>query len=234
MNQNQDNISAPRPGYKYLDIITGLFVAILLISNVSATKIFNIGSLAFDGGALLFPLSYIFCDILTEVYGYRASRRIIWTGFAASILMTVTFYLVYLLPPNTEWPHQEAFGNILLSTRRIVFASVIAYLVGEFLNAIILAKMKIATKGRWLWTRTIGSTLVGQAADTVIFVLIAFGGIFSWELILNIIIVGYVFKCSVEILFTPITYAVVGWLKKSEGVDHYDIDTNFSPIQFGD
>jgi uncharacterized integral membrane protein (TIGR00697 family) len=231
-HQLEHNSASSRPGYKYLDIITGLFVAVLLISNVAATKIFIIGPLPFDGGALLFPLSYIFCDVLTEVYGYRASRRVIWTGFASCILMIIVFNLVALLPPEAEWkPNQAAFEAILLAAQRIVLASIVAYLAGEFLNAYVLAKMKIKTQGRWLWTRTIGSTLVGQSADTTIFVLIAFAGTLKWGTIWNIIWVGYVFKCSVEVLFTPITYTVVGWLKRTEGVDHYDIDTNFSPFK---
>lgn len=216
--------------FKHLDIITALFVAILLISNISANKILTIGPLSLDGGGLLFPLSYIFGDILTEVYGYQRSRRVIWIGFICAILMAVTLSIVTALPAASDWPFQEDWKNVLGGTWRIVLASVVAYLAGELSNSFTLAKMKIATKGKWLWSRTIGSTLVGEAIDTTIFMLIAFWGVLPFELFLAVGISGYLFKCAIEILFTPVTYLVVNWLKKQEQEDYYDTKTNFNPF----
>ncbi|MBU0690241.1 queuosine precursor transporter, partial [bacterium] len=172
----QSSTELPR-GLRYYDVIVGLFVAVLLISNIAATKLVGFGIFPFDGGTLLFPLSYIFGDILTEVYGFARARRVIWLGFLANALAAVTFLVVSKLPAAEIWEHQAAFEAILGFVPRIVLASFIAYLCGEFSNSVILAKMKIATKGRWLWTRTIGSTLVGEGVDTVIFVVVAFAGI---------------------------------------------------------
>ncbi len=219
-----------RHPYRYFEIITGLFVAVLLISNVASTKILLLGPFTFDGGTLLFPLSYIFGDILTEVYGFKASRRVIWTGFGCALLMSVVFIVVGKLPPAEGWEHQDAFRAILLYTPRIVIASLIAYFAGEFTNSTILAKMKIWTKGRFLWTRTIGSTLAGEGVDTILFVLIAFVGTLPAGLIVAIIISNYIFKCGFEILATPGTYLVVRFLKTREGVDVYDHDTRFTPF----
>ncbi|OGC89547.1 MAG: transporter [candidate division Zixibacteria bacterium RBG_16_53_22] len=219
--------------YKYYDIILGLFVAVLLISNVASTKILDLGPFTFDGGTILFPISYIFGDILTEVYGYRSSRRVIWTGFFASMLMSVTFIAVGALPSARDWGNQDAYEKILGLTPRIVAASLIAYFAGEFSNSYVLAKMKIATGGRWLWSRTISSTMVGQAADTVIFCFIAFGGAIPNSLLLTVVISNYIFKVGFEAVFTPITYAVVNFLKRREGMDVFDRGTNFNPFVFG-
>ncbi|MGB3496270.1 MAG: queuosine precursor transporter [Elainellaceae cyanobacterium] len=216
--------------YRHLDTITALFVAVLLISNVTSTKILDLGLFTFDGGTLLFPLSYVFGDILTEVYGYGRSRKVIWLGFTSALLMSLTLMLVGALPPADEWPYQEAYQQILGLTPRIVSASLIAYFAGEFSNAVILAKLKIATQGRWLWTRTISSTLMGQAVDTAIFVLVAFTGVVPNSLLLTLIVSNYVFKCAVEIMFTPITYWLTGWLKQQEQEDFYDTETNFNPF----
>ena len=216
--------------FKYLDVITALFVTVLLISNVTSTKIVDLGFFTFDGGTLLFPLSYIFGDILTEVYGYGRSRRVIWLGFISALIMSVTFIGVGVLPAAVDWPHQAAYDQILGLTPRIVAASLIAYFAGEFSNSFTLAKLKIATHGRWLWLRTIGSTLIGQVLDTALFILIAFTGVVPNRLLLTLIVSNYVFKCGVEILFTPITYWVTGWLKQQEQVDHYDTHTNFNPF----
>lgn len=217
--------------YRHLDTITALFVAVLLISNVTSTKILNLGLFTFDGGTLLFPLSYIFGDILTEVYGYGRSRKVIWLGFASALLMSLTLMLVGALPPASDWPYQEAYQQILGLTPRIVLASLIAYFAGEFSNAFTLAKLKIATRGRWLWTRTIGSTLIGQAVDTAIFVLVAFTGIVPSSLLTTLIISNYVFKCAVEVVFTPMTYWLTGWLKQQEQEDAYDLETDFNPFR---
>lgn len=216
--------------FKHLDTITVLFVTVLLISNVASTKIVAFGPLTFDGGTILFPLSYIFGDILTEVYGYARSRKVIWLGFAAALLMSLTFIAVGALPPAADWQYQTAYEQILGLTPRIVLASLIAYFAGEFSNSFILAKLKILTQGKRLWMRTIGSTLMGQLIDTVLFILIAFTGVFPGSLLWTLIVSNYVFKCGVEVLFTPITYWITGWLKQQEREDYYDIETDFNPF----
>ena len=229
--------------YKYYDFIVAFFVAVLLISNIaSAAKIIDWGvsllglPLAFDAGTLLFPISYIFGDILTEVYGYRQSRRVIWAGFGTSLLMVVVFWLVGRMPGEVTWQQyagQAAYEAILggVASGGIVIASLCAYFAGEFSNSYILAKLKIATAGRWLWLRTIGSTLVGQGIDTVLFVLIAtFFGVFPWEIALSLIVANYIFKVAIEVIFTPVTYGVVGFLKQAEKEDYYDRETNFNPF----
>ena len=220
-----------RRNYKYLDIITAFFVAVLLISNIASTKILDFGFFTFDGGTLLFPLSYIFGDILTEVYGYRRSRKVIWLGFGAALLASAIFIIVGKLPSAAGWENQEAYDKILGLTPRIVIASLIAYFAGEFSNSFILAKIKIWMQGRRLWVRTIGSTLVGEGVDTIFFILIAFWGILPGSLILTLIISNYLFKTGVEILFTPATYKVVKWLKRTESEDYFDHKTNFNPFK---
>lgn len=216
--------------YKYLSIISVFFVSVLLISNIASTKIVDLKWFTFDGGTLLFPLSYIFGDILTEVYGYKQSRRVIWFGFFMALLMSVVFMVVGALPSAPGWNNQNAYDLILGLTPRIVVASLFAYSAGEFSNSYILAKMKIWTKGKMLWSRTIGSTLVGEFVDSILFVLIAFWGILPGSLIVTLIISNYLFKTGIEILFTPITYKVVSFLKKKENEDYYDTDTNFNPL----
>jgi len=231
-------------GYRYLDTITAIFVAVLLISNIaSAAKILDWGvslfglHLAFDAGTLLFPVSYIFGDILTEVYGYRRSRKVIWTGFALSGLMALTFWVVGHLPGQAEWETyagQDAYNAILggVSSGGIIVASLLAYFAGEFSNSYVMAKMKIATRGRWLWTRTIGSTLVGEGVDTALFVTIAsFFGVFPWSIALTLIVTNYIFKVGIEALMTPLTYRIVNGLKRAEREDYYDYDTDFNPFR---
>lgn len=232
--------------FKYYDLITALFVAVLLVSNVaSSAKIVDWGisiaglPLAFDAGTLLFPISYIFGDILTEVYGYRYGRRVIWIGFACTILMSLTLWVVGLLPGESNWEEnvgQAAYQAVLggLTTGAIVVASLVAYWAGEFSNSIVLAKMKIRTRGRWLWSRTIGSTLVGQGLDTVLFVTIATllqAPGFVPEIWLALVVSNYVFKCGVEILMTPLTYRLVNRLKLVEDSDYFDHDTVFNPFR---
>jgi len=216
--------------YKYLSIISVFFVSVLLISNVASTKIVDLKWFTFDGGTLLFPLSYIFGDILTEVYGYKQSRRVIWLGFFMALLMSLIFIIVGKLPSAPGWNNQNAYDLILGLTPRIVLASLAAYSAGEFSNSYILAKMKIWTKGKMLWTRTIGSTLVGELVDSILFILIAFWGILPSSLIITLIISNYLFKTGIEIIFTPVTYKVVNFLKSREGEDYYDIYTNFNPF----
>jgi len=218
-------------GFKHLPGIAAVFVGVLLISNVASTKMVMIGSFEFDGGTLVFPLAYIFGDILTEVYGYARSRRIIWYGFLMNILMVAVFMGVAYLPAPEWWMNQDAFMTILGQTPRIVLASMVAYFAGEFSNSYLLAKIKVWMKGRRLWVRTIGSTLIGEGLDTVLFVLIAFYGVFSTNDLIVVIVSNYIFKVGVEVLFTPLTYLIVGKLKKSEGVDYYDKDTKFNPFR---
>ncbi len=218
--------------YRHLDTITAFFVAVLLISNIASTKLLALGPFTFDGGTILFPLSYIFGDILTEVYGYQRSRKVIWLGFISALVMSLVFILVGALPAAGDWPYQPAYDQILGTTPRIITASLIAYFAGEFTNSYILAKLKVAMQGQQLWIRTIGSTLVGQVVDTGLFVVIAFGGSVPGEALIAILVSNYVFKCLVEILFTPATYWITGWLKQEEQADVYDIDTNFNPFHF--
>lgn len=227
--------------YRYFDLVMAAFVAVLLISNIASNKIVTLGSFTFDAGTLLFPLSYIFGDILTEVYGYKRSRRVIWTGFGAAALMAAILWIVTLIPAAPDsGPNTEAFNAAVGSTPYIVLGSLVAFFLGEFSNAFVLAKMKIATNGRWLWARTIGSTIVGQAVDTILFLTIAFGiggvlqgspmpGDLFWVIFWS----NYVFKVGVEVLFTPITYAIVGFLKRAENEDYYDFDTDFNPLAIG-
>jgi hypothetical protein len=213
-----------------LGSISVFFVSVLLISNVASTKIVDLKWFVFDGGTLLFPLSYIFGDILTEVYGYKKTRAVIWLGFFMALLMSLVFIVVGKLPAADGWNNQNAYDLILGLTPRIVFASLVAYTCGEFSNSYILAKMKIWTKGKMLWARTIGSTLVGEFFDSIIFIVIAFSGILPNSLLVTLIISNYIFKILIEILFTPFTYKIVNFLKKKENEDYYDIDTNFNPF----
>jgi len=219
--------------YHYLDLITALFVVVLIVSNIASTKLVLLGPFTFDGGTLLFPLAYIFGDILTEIYGYKRARRVIWMGFFLLLLATVTLGTVNALPsPSDQFSQNsaEAFASILGLVPRIVLASLVAYFVGGFVNSYILARLKVATNGRWLALRTITSTLVGQGLDTAIFLLIAFYGVWDNSLLWVVFISNYIFKAGVEILFTPLTYTLVGFLKQVEQEDHYDRNTNFNPF----
>ena len=224
-----NRLKSDRPHFRYLDLVMAFFVAILIVSNVaSSAKIVDLGfsifgiRLAFDGGTLLFPLSYVFGDILTEVYGFRASRRVIWTGFAALALASLIFFLLNILPADAEWEGYAgtaAYDAILggMSTGGIALASLAGYLVGEFSNSVVLIKIKIAMKGKLLWVRTIGSTLVRELLDSLVFVFIAsLTGVFGWELFAGLVLTNYLFKCTLEVILTPATYAVVGRLKKAE------------------
>ena len=217
--------------YKYLDIITTSFAVVLILSNIASSKIAALGWLSFDGGTVLFPLAYIFGDVLTEVYGYAKSRRVIWIGFAMNLLMVLVFLVVGKLPADPTWGLQESYNSILGVVWRIVLGSLAAYLVGEFINSYVLAKLKIKTQGKKLWLRAIGSTVIGQFFDTTIFLIIAFAGILPWNLIWKIWIVNYIFKIIIEIILLPATYHIVGWLKRKESEDYYDNNTNFNPIK---
>lgn len=223
-------LTPPRRQYQYIDIVTSAFVAVLLISNVAATKTVALGELAFDGGTILFPLSYIFGDILTEVYGYARSRRVIWIGFACAAVAALVFAVVGALPAASFWGNQAAYDAILGQTPRIVVASLLAYFAGEFSNSFVLARLKVRTEGRWLWLRTLGSTLIGQGVDTVAFVVIAFAGTMSGADLWLILASNYIFKVAVEVLFTPFTYLIVNALKRAENEDYFDRETNFNPF----
>jgi len=216
---------------KYFGMITGFFVAVLLISNIASTKIVDFFGFIFDGGTLLFPLAYIFGDVLTEVYGYKRARRVIWTGFVSAAVMSIVFMAIGAMAPAPGWENQAAYDAILGVLPRIVLASLIAYFAGEFSNSYILAKMKIAQRGKQLWKRTIGSTIVGEGIDTLLFATIAFWGVLPFEIFIMLIISNYIFKVGIEVLFTPITYKVVGFLKKAEHEDVYDTGTDFSPFR---
>lgn len=216
--------------YKYFDIILAFFVAVLLISNIGATKLIEIGPFITDGGAILFPIAYIFGDIFTEVYGYRKARRAILVGFAAMVLAALTFMAVQYLPPAADYTNQAAFEAVLGFVPRIVLASLAGFLVGQFVNSVVLAKLKVKTKGKYLGVRLIGSTVFGELADTVVFCTIAFYGVITGGTFLNYVLVGIAYKISVEIIFLPITYRVIAVLKKREGIDVYDKKTNFNPL----
>lgn len=217
--------------YRYLDLITTAFAVVLILSNIASSKIAALGWLSFDGGTILFPLAYIFGDVLTEVYGYARSRRVIWIGFVMNLLMVLVFWTVGKLPADPTWGMQDSYNNILGVVPRIVLGSLCAYLVGEFLNSYVLAKLKIKTQGKYFWLRAIGSTLVGEFFDTTIFITIAFARILPWNLIGVIWITNYVFKVLVEVVLLPVTYRVVAYLKKKEEVDYFDTETNFNPIK---
>jgi uncharacterized integral membrane protein (TIGR00697 family) len=232
MRNKSGKINSPNEKQtRYFEIILGLFVAVLLISNIASTKITQIWKFAFDGGTIIFPLSYIFGDVLTEVYGYKKARKAIWVGFFSAFLMSLVLWLIGVLKPAEGWNLQNAYISILGQTPRIVGASLAAYFAGEFLNSFIMAKMKVFTKGRWLWARTIASTIAGQAVDTALFCLIAFAGLYSWDLLLSIIISNYIFKAGLEIIMTPATYGIVCFLKRKENIDHYDHRTDFNPFR---
>lgn len=219
-----------KQSFKYFDIIVALFVATLLISNLSATKLFALGPLILDGGAILFPLAYILGDVLTEVYGYKRARRTIWIGFGIMLLAITCFTIVRYLPVAPGYNDQAAFEAVLGFLPRIVLASLAAYLIGGFINSYVLAKLKMKTKGKKLWLRLIGSTVIGQFFDTIVFCLIAFGGVIGASEMLIYIGVGWGFKVLVEVVCLPITYRVIAFLKRGEGIDSYDKKTKFTPF----
>ena len=216
--------------YRYFDILVAFFVAVLLISNIASTKILALWKFTFDGGTVLFPLSYIFGDILTEVYGFKRSRRVIWLGFASALLMSLVFYIVQILPPAEGWNNQDAYESLLGFIPRIVIASLLAYFAGEFSNSVIMSRLKIITGGKFLWVRTISSTLAGEGVDTIIFCLIAFYGTIPGDLLLSVILSNYIFKCTVEVVFTPVTYSIVNFLKRKENEDVYDYGIQYNPF----
>ena len=218
------------PGHRYFAFVGSAFVATLLISNIAAQKLILLGPFVFAGGILLFPVTYVFGDILTEIYGYARTRQIIWVGFGANVLMAAFLAIVVALPPAPGWELQEAFASALGLVPRVVVASILGYWAGEFANSFVLAKLKVATNGAHLWVRTIGSTVVGQGADTVIFTVVAFGGVLPAAVLVTTVWSGYLFKVFYEVAATPLTYLVVRWLKAVEEVDVYDRETSFTPF----
>lgn len=217
--------------YKFYDFIMAAFVTILLCSNIiGAEKVVSLFGFTFGAGILFFPISYFFNDILTEVYGYARSRKVVWAGFAALAFASLMSAVVVGLPPAQGWTHQEAYVAVFGQTTRIVIASLTAFFSGEFVNSFVLAKMKLSTNGKFLWMRTIGSTIAGEAVDSLIFYPVAFYAFWPNDLLLKVMVTNYVLKVTWEVIATPMTYKVVNFLKKKEHEDFYDRDTNFTPF----
>jgi hypothetical protein len=229
--------------HRWLSSITAVFVTSLIISNIIAVKLIAIGSLVLPAAIVIFPISYIFGDILTEVYGYARARQVIWIGFGCNLLAVAAIWAGGILPPAGFWSigsyataadSQQAYDAIFGFAPRLLAASFAAYLAGEFLNSFVLAKLKIATAGRMLWLRTIGSTLVGQLADSGVFITLAFAGSLPGAVLIQLIVTQWLVKSAYEALITPLTYIVVNYLKRSEGEDAYDRDTDFNPLRLGE
>lgn len=220
--------------FRAFDIVMAAFVAILLLSNViGAGKVAELGGWTFGAGILFFPLGYVIGDVLTEVYGYARARRCIWVGFSALLFMAFMSWVVVSLPPAAGWEGQAAYESVFGQVPRIVFASIVAFWAGEFVNSFVLAKMKVWTKGKHLWSRTIGSTVVGQGIDSIIFYPLAFWGVWDNAQVLTVMVTNWGLKVAWEAVLTPVTYAVVGWLKRHEGVDLFDDGTDFTPFKTG-
>lgn len=226
-------------GYRLLPLVTAVFVTVLIISNIIAVKMVQLAGLVLPAAVILFPVAYIFGDVLTEVYGYRQARRVIWTGFFCNLIAVIAIWVAGALPAVTFWnagvypsatEAQQAYAAILGFTPRLLAASFTAYLVGEFLNSFVLAKLKLRTKGRFLWIRTISSTIVGEGADSAIFLTVAFWGILPAAGLATAILSQWLFKVTYEVIATPLTYLIVGKMKQIEKEDYYDRDTNFSPV----
>lgn len=222
--------------FRYYDFVMAAFVAVLLLSNVigaAKPSVINVGGSdwVFGAGILFFPLGYVIGDVLTEVYGYARARRVIWAGFAGLLFMAFMSWVVVSLPPAPGWEGQAAYESVFGQVWRIVIASIVAFWAGEFVNSYVMARMKIWTAGKKLWTRTIGSTVVGQGVDSIIFYPLAFWGVWSNEQVITVMITNWLLKVGWEVVLTPATYGVVGWLKRKEGVDIFDEGTDFSPFK---
>lgn len=220
----------PQTTSHWLTIIAGVFITCLIVANIIAVKLVSIFGLVVPAAVVIFPISYIFGDVLTEVYGYKQARRVIWLGFFCNLLAVIAIWIAQILPGASFWDAQNAYERILGFTPRLLVASFIAYFVGEFTNSFVLAKLKIATDGRWLWLRTISSTLIGEGLDSTVFITIAFAGTIPPNVLVNTVITQWLFKTGYEILATPLTYIAVNFLKKQDGLDVYDRDTNFNPL----
>jgi len=233
MSQDQQaNDTHPKHSHWFV-VLVALFITCLITANIIAVKLISIFGLVVPVAIIIFPISYILGDVLTEVYGYRQARRVIWLGFFCNLILVVAIWLGQLLPAASFWDGQTAYERILGYTPRILAASFLAYLLGEFSNSFVLAKMKIATNGRWLWTRTIGSTLVGQALDSLVFITLAFVGTIPPAALVSAILTQWLGKSVYEAAVTPLTYKVVNFLKRYEGLDVYDYDTQFNPLLIG-
>lgn len=211
-------------------IITTVFITCLITANIIAVKVISLGFFILPAAAFVFPISYIFGDVLTEVYGYRTARRVIWLGFGCNLIFVFFAWIGQILPAADFWTAQGSYETILGFAPRLLAASICGYLVGEFVNSFVLAKMKIKTKGRWLWSRTIGSTIIGEGCDTVIFITLAYTG--TGSPIGTMIWHHWLFKTGIEVIATPVTYAIVNWLKRAEGIDTYDYETKYNPFVF--
>jgi uncharacterized integral membrane protein (TIGR00697 family) len=217
--------------YRYYDLVMAAFVTVLLCANlIGASKVARLGGLTFGAGVLFFPLSYVFGDVLTEVYGYARARKVVWAGFGAVGFASFMSWVVLAFPPAPGWPHQAAFQAVFGNTPRIVLASLVAYFCGEFANSYVLARLKVRTEGRFLWLRTIGSTIVGEGVDSLLFYPLAFAGVWADELVVTVMLTNYLFKVAWETAITPVTYRIVGFLKRAEAEDYYDRDTDFTPF----
>jgi uncharacterized integral membrane protein (TIGR00697 family) len=224
-------VTQPQRRYRYYDLVMAAFVTVLLCANlIGPAKVAKVGPFTFGAGVLFFPVSYIFGDVLTEVYGYARARKVVWSGFAALAFASFMAAIVVAFPPAPSWPHQAAYETVFGLTWRIVLASLVAFWAGEFCNSFVLAKMKVWTEGRSLYLRTIGSTIVGEGVDSLIFYPVAFLGIWSPSLLIKVMTTNYCIKVGWETLATPLTYKVVAWLKRVENEDYYDRDTDFNPF----
>jgi uncharacterized integral membrane protein (TIGR00697 family) len=228
---SRQSAASHREGYSLaFVVVVALFVTALITANITAVKLLGVFGFVLPAGVLVFPVSYICGDVLTEVYGYRVTRRVIWLGFLCNILAVSAIYLGGVLPAAPFWQDQQAYETILGYTPRLLAASFLAYLVGEFANSYVLARMKVATNGRWLWSRTIGSTLVGQGLDSLVFIFLAFVGTIPFGAMISAIVAQWLVKSAYEAVATPLTYLVVSRLKRTEGIDAYDRDTSFNPL----
>jgi hypothetical protein len=231
MSEQAPRASGDRRSYRYYDLVMASFVTVLLCADViGAAKVARLWGFTFGAGVLFFPISYIFGDVLTEVYGYARARKVVWAGFGALAFASFMSWAILAFPPAPGWPHQAAYETVFGSTPRIVLASLVAYFCGEFCNSYVLAKMKLRTDGRLLWTRTIGSTIVGEAVDSVVFYPVAFLGVWPRELVLQVMLSNYSIKVLWEVVMTPVTYRVVAFLKRAESEDYFDRDTDFTPF----
>lgn len=211
-------------------IIGVSFVTCLLISNIISGKLFNAFGFTLTSAVIIFPITYILGDIITEIYGFKLSRLILWTGFGCNIFMAIVFSIVVKLPYPAFWNGQQSYSMVLNSTPRIVLASLVAYFLGTYLNSVVLSKLKVITNGKWLWTRTIGSTVVGEGVDSFCFITIVFWGQVTFGVLVQMILLQYIWKVVYEIVLTPLTYVIIGWLKKKEGINTFDHDTKYNPF----
>lgn len=234
MLQDRPTIDGKATYSVWFVFVVAIFITCLITANIAAVKLIEVFRFVLPAGTIIFPISYIFGDVLTEVYGYRQARRVIWLGFFCNFIVVVAIWIGQVLPPASFWDGQKAYERILGYTPRLLVASFLAYLVGEFANSFVLAKMKMVTQGRWLWTRTIGSTLVGEGLDSLVFMTLAFAGTMPAGALLSAILTQWLVKSAYEAVVTPLTYIVVNFLKRKEGLDVFDYDTRFNPLLFGE